>query len=73
MYESLQEVLQATLELANTSMQKSKDKSNTEKGIYDRLNSNMYEHVQCSVHKNFHDNMNMTNTTNKLTVVPFYN
>ena len=26
-----------------------------------------------SVHKNFHDNMDMTNTTKKLTVVPFYN
>ena len=35
MYKSLQEVLQPTLELANTS-------------IYDRVNSNMYGHVQCS-------------------------
>ena len=47
MLKSLQEVLQATLELANTSMQKSSEKFNTEKGIYDRVNSNMYGHVQC--------------------------
>ena len=26
-----------------------------------------------SVHKNFHDDMDMTNTTNKLTVVLLYN
>ena len=26
-----------------------------------------------SVQKTFHDDMDMTNTTNKLTVVPFYN
>ena len=37
---SLQEILQATLELANTSMQKSEEKFNTEKGIYDSVNSN---------------------------------
>ena len=31
--------------------------------------------VECtgSVHKNFYDDMDMTNTTNNLTVLPFYN
>ena len=46
MYKSLQEFLQATLELANTSMQKNYEKFNTEKGIYYRVNSNMYGHLQ---------------------------
>ena len=48
MLKSLQEVLQATLELANTSMQKSLEKFNKEKGIYDRVNYNKYGHVQCA-------------------------
>ena len=48
MYKSLHEVLQATLELANTRMQKSLEEFNTEKGIYDRVNSYMYGQVQCA-------------------------
>ena len=48
MLKSLQEVFQATLELANTSMKTSQEKFNTEKGIYDRVNSNKVGHVQCA-------------------------
>ena len=45
MHKGLQDVLQAMLELANTSMQKSKDKLTSENGIYDTVNFNMYGHV----------------------------
>ena len=46
MHKDLQECLQATLELANSAMQKSKEKFKTEKGIYDRVSFNMYVHMQ---------------------------
>ena len=36
-------------------------------------NKKSHSHGQCfSVHKNFHDYLDMTNTNNKLTVDPFY-